>query len=120
MILFNPTDHTIKDFPIENTKTGEVFQWTIKPGETLDFPDYAGTYLLEIYGFLQRVVTQEQLDKEAIEKKKVSAGQHFSQVRIVPSEQVKIPEPEVSQKEDPLEGFTTEAVRGKSELPTQQ
>lgn len=83
MIVHNPTDTAVRDYPIQDPKTKEVSLWGIEPGETLDFPDYVGSYLVEVYGFLQRVVTQEQLNVEHEEAKKLAKGKHFETVKII-------------------------------------
>ena len=106
MIVHNPTDTPVSDYPVQDPKTGDVHLWSITPGETLDFPDYVGSYLTEVYQFLQRVVTQEQLDAEDAEKKKLEKGRHFEPVKIVdaPEKGVTnklVQEPELT-KEDKL------------------
>ena len=83
MILHNPTDTAVKDYPIQDNKTSEVALWSILPGETLDFPEHEGKYLLGVYGFLQRIITPEQQKTEQKEAEKLSKGQQFSQVKIV-------------------------------------
>ena len=77
MIIHNPTDTPVRDYPIQDPKSGEVALWSILGGETLDFPDYEGRYLLEVYGFLQRIITPEQQEAERKEKEKRDAGKHF-------------------------------------------
>lgn len=83
-ILRNPTENDVLDYRIEelefdsegkpvydrNTgeqkKTGNTFEWSIKAGETLEFPDYVADYLLKVYGFLEEVKKTEKLEvKEA-------------------------------------------------------
>jgi hypothetical protein len=83
LILHNPIDTAVRDYPIQDPKTKEVALWGIGPGETLDFPDYVGKYLLEVYGFLQEVVTQEQLDVRRKEQEKIAQGKHFTQTKVV-------------------------------------
>jgi hypothetical protein len=83
MIVHNPTDTAVRDYPIQDPKGGDVALWSILPGETLDFPDYAGKYLTQVYGFLQRVVTKEELKVEQDETEKLNQGKHFSPVKIV-------------------------------------
>lgn len=93
MIVFNPSQAAVFDYPIENPQTKEVNLWSINPGETIDFPDYVAEYLLQIYGFLQRVVTQEEVDREREEKEKIDKGRKFSQVKIVKAEGVEVVRP---------------------------
>lgn len=83
MIVHNPTDTAVTDYPIQDPKSGEVALWSINPGETLEFPDHAGKYLTDVYGFLQRVVTKEELKVEQDEAEKLNQGKHFSPVKIV-------------------------------------
>jgi len=83
MIVHNPTETPVRDYPIQDPKTKEVSLWGIEPGETLDFPDHVGAYLVEVYGFLQRVITQEQLDYEREESAKLAQGKHFEPVKVI-------------------------------------
>lgn len=83
MIIHNPTETAVRDYPIQDPKTGDVSLWSIEPGQTLDFPDYAGKYLVEVYAFLQRIVTKEQLAAEKQAEQRLSQGQHFSQVKVI-------------------------------------
>jgi hypothetical protein len=74
IILHNSSELDILDYPIEeaiidpNTgdtildsqtqtykKTGVTLKWSIKTGETVQFPYYVGQYLKSIYGFLKDV-----------------------------------------------------------------
>lgn len=87
MIVHNPTDTPVRDYPIQDPKTGEVYLWSILPGETLDFPDYAGSYLVEIYAFLQRVVTKEQLEAERRAEEAKAKGKQFSPIKVVDNPQ---------------------------------
>jgi hypothetical protein len=72
-ILRNPTKLDIIDYRIEEIEfdqngkplidsktgkfkwTGNTLEWSIKAGETLEFPDYVADYLKGIYGFLEEV-----------------------------------------------------------------
>lgn len=83
MIIHNPTETAVRDYPIQDPKSGEVALWSIMPGETLDFPEHEGRYLLDIYRFLQRIITPEQQEAEQREEARLNKGQHFSQVKIV-------------------------------------
>lgn len=83
MIVHNPTDTAVRDYPIQDPKTGDVALWSVLPGETLEFPNYAGKYLTDVYAFLQRVVTKEELKTEQDEADKLSQGKHFSPVKVV-------------------------------------
>ena len=105
MIVHNPTTNNIRDYPIQNPQTKEVKLWSIDSGETLEFPDFVGEYLLQVYGFLQRIVTEEQLKKEQEEKKRVDAGMKFSQVKVVKSTPIDTKPP------DKPKGFTNAGVR---------
>lgn len=69
--LFNPTDKDILDYRIAEAQldsngepvfdnmagdykwTGETFEWSIKAGQTLEFPGYVADYLKKIYDFLE-------------------------------------------------------------------
>lgn len=68
--LKNPTSQNIVNYPIEEAdtdtagemitledgtykKTGRTLEWSIGPGEELDFPHYVADYLASIYGFLE-------------------------------------------------------------------
>lgn len=83
MIITNPSDAAVRDFPIQDPKTGEVALWSILPGETLDFPEFEGRYLVGVYGFLQRIITPEQQALEKQEEEKLNKGKHFTQVKLV-------------------------------------
>lgn len=117
MIIHNPTDVRApggeKGYPIEHPKTKEVHEWAIEPGETLDFPDYVGEVLIEVYQFLQRVVTKKDHELELEEKEKVDKGRHFERVKIVDSiSSLTPPQKEKVEKPETLEGFTSEEVFG--------
>lgn len=105
IVVHNPSNAPIKDYPIQDSKGGEVLLWSIFPGETLEFPDYVGNYLLQVYAFLQKVMTEEQYREEQKEKEKIEKGQIFTQVKIVKNEGVKSEE---SKRE---EGFTNENMQ---------
>lgn|SRR3990167_3939622 len=111
VVVHNPTDHSIIDYPIEDPTSKEVFVWSIKPNETLTFPYSVGMYLLEIYGFLQRVVTEEELKAETAEKKKMQEGKHFNPIKVVRS-----PAPASDAPAEPVDtpqtpsGFTSESM----------
>lgn len=94
MIIHNPTETAVRDYPIQDPKSGDVALWSIEPGQTLDFPDYAGKYLVSTYAFLQRIVTSEQLSAEKREEERLNKGQHFSQVKVV--DESGTPEPGVT------------------------
>lgn len=70
VILFNNSDKDILNYRIEEArvdadgnvmydptgeylKTDRTFEWTIKAGEKLEFPEYVAKYLKSVYGFLQ-------------------------------------------------------------------
>lgn len=101
-VLHNPTEAPIKDYPVKDEETGEVMLWNIGPGETLEFPDSVGTYLLGVYGFLQEVITEDQHRERLEEKKKITEGKVFTQVKIVKAEG------EVIAPASPQTGFTNE------------
>lgn len=113
MILHNPTEAPVKDYPIQDPKTKEVYLWSILAGQTLEFPDYAGEYLLEVYRFLQRVMTKAEREAELALKKKIAKGQQFSRVKIVEAPRKIIDKPKT------LPGFTTEAVKRNAPTPDQ-
>ena len=106
MIVHNPADVPVLDYPIEEPGTKNVQLWTIKPGETLEFPDHVGSYLLEVYGFLQRVMTEEERRAELEAEEKKKKGMHFTQVKIVKSKPKDAPEVQS------VGGFTNENVGG--------
>lgn len=84
--LKNPTDKDILSYPIEEAeydtlgnvkyapdgnymKTDRTLEWTIKSGETVEFPDYVANYLKSIYDFLEVMeVEVETVPVELIEK----------------------------------------------------
>lgn len=113
IVVFNPTEAPVVDYPIQDPHSKEVKMWSILPGQTLKFPAHAGNYLLETYGFLQRVMTEEEHQRELAAKKKIQQGQQFTQVKIVPA--VGAPAAPVSTR---AAGFTTEAMKGKTNIPT--
>ena len=86
IVVHNPTEAPVTDYPIQDPETKKVLLWSIKPGETLEFPDHVGKYLLEVYGFLQQVMTEDQYKAEQEEKKKIQEGKIYSQVKIVKAE----------------------------------
>lgn len=106
MIIHNPTDSPVIDYPIQDPQTREVNLWSIKNGETLDFPDYVATYLTDVYGFLQRVMTEEDLRKEQEVKKKRAENTQFNQVKIVGEPESAVSIPVVTP--DPVGGATEE------------
>lgn len=83
MIIHNQSNAPVVDYPISDPKTKEVLAWTIKPGQTLEFPDYVGEYLTEVYGFLQRVITKEQRQAEIESQQRIDQNRHFDPVKIV-------------------------------------
>jgi hypothetical protein len=112
MIIFNPTNELVT-YPIQNPTTKKTDEWTIAPNQTLNFPDYAGEILLERYAFLQEQLTQEQFKDRQNEQKRLSQGQHFTQVRIVNPKDVPPPAPKqtlVTPKVDP-QGVTSQTVK---------
>ena len=109
IVIHNPTDAPIKDYPIQDSDSKEVLLWSILPGETLEFPDHVGKYLLEVYGFLQKVMTQDQYKEGKEEEKKVQEGKVFSQVKIVEAKG------EVVLPTNPQPGFTNANMQPKGE-----
>jgi len=93
MILHNPTQERIIDYPIQHPKTKETFTWSIGPGETLKFPKYVGEYLWDTYKFLQKIMTPEQLQLEKDEMDKLNQGRHFERVKLSQPKQVTPPPP---------------------------
>jgi len=89
MIVHNPTNTAVRDFPIQDLESKETRLWSVLPGETLDLPDSVGEYLLQVYAFLQRVVTAEQLKSEERIKKDIAANKQFNPIKIVEPEQIK-------------------------------
>lgn len=105
IVVHNPTDMPVPEYPIEDPVSKKVNLWSIAPGKTLEFPYYVGEYLLEVYGFLQRVITQEELDKEKEEKEKLAKNKHFSQIKVV-----KKAEGLSVKKPDPSPGLTNDFI----------
>jgi len=106
MIIFNPTESAIIDYPIQDKKTKETKLWSIQPGETLEFPDEVGTYLCLVYGFLQRVITEEDLKREQEEELKKQKGTSYPQVKVIPASSVVVPPVKK------FDGFTKEVISG--------
>ena len=67
--LHNPTDLSIENYRIEEgemgadgdiirttdgsyKKTGNTLEWSLGPGQTMEFPAYVADYLKEVHGFL--------------------------------------------------------------------
>lgn len=123
MIIHNPLniwvpeqakDDPLKGYPVKDP-SGEVRCWCIGPGETFDFPDHVGKYLLEVYGFLQEVLTEDQHAERQAEKEKIEQGRVYTQVKIVKAEGEVVDQPK-----DKVEGFTNENTRPinqKTEIP---
>ncbi len=70
VILHNPSNSDIIDYRIEEIRfnedgspmldkesmpmgTGRTLEWSLKAGETLEFPEYVADYLIKIYSFLK-------------------------------------------------------------------
>lgn len=114
IVLHNPTDAPITDYPIQDPGSKEVLLWTINPGQTLEFPQHVGKYLLEVYGFLQEVMTEEQHAERKEEEKKVQEGRAYTQVRIVKGEGEIVnaaPVDDPNQPKQPAAGFTNETMQ---------
>lgn len=105
IVIHNPLDVPVKDYPIQDPQSKETALWTINPGETLEFPDHVGKYLLEVYGFLQEVVTEEQVREREEEKAKIREGKVYNQVKVVKAEG------EVIDPPSPQAGFTNENLK---------
>lgn len=52
--------------------TGKTLEWTIRAGETVEFPAYVADYLLSVYDFLEEKKPVEV--KETVEKAKSKVG----------------------------------------------
>lgn len=85
IVVHNPSDATVRDYPVQDPKTQDVALWSIAPGQTLRFPDYVANHLLDTYGFLQRVMTKEEYNTEQSRRKAVDQNKQFSPVKIVES-----------------------------------
>jgi len=105
IVVHNPTDTSVKDFPIQNPQSKETLLWNILPGETLEFDDYVAVVLLDIYGFLQRVITEDQYKEEKKEEQKVKQGKTYDQVKIIAAEGEQTTPP------SPQTGFTNENMQ---------
>ena len=96
-ILHNPSDKDIVDYRIEEIrfdengeplldkeglplKTGRTLEWSLKAGETLEFPAYVAVYLKGIYSFL----VEQEPDIEVVAEEKPS--EQPSQIGAVPTE----------------------------------
>ncbi len=95
----------LKGYPIKDPN-GEVRCWSIGPGETLEFEDHVGKYLLEVYAFLQEVVTEDQVKEREEEAAKIREGKVYSQVKVVKAEGEV-----VGSVEKPAPGFTNETMQ---------
>lgn len=79
-ILQNPSDKDIVDYRIEEIKfdengepaldkdgetikTGRTLEWTLKAGETLEFPAYVADYLRQVYSFLVETGAENEPEK---------------------------------------------------------
>jgi hypothetical protein len=114
IIVHNPTQVPVRDYPVRDPRTKETQLWSIMPGETLEFPDYVATHFLDVYNFLQKVMTKEQLQAEQEQQKKLDAGMHFSQVKIIESKK-EVSQPTVEPKPMPAPlpqpGFTNQNMQ---------
>ena len=122
MILHNQADADVIDYPIEEPGTKQVHLWSIKSGQTLDFPEHVGKYLLQVYGFLQEVITLEEKKQREDDLRKVNENRHFVQFKIVNKEK---PAPQASgavvEPREAAEGVSSDTVRGKpNPYPVQQ
>lgn len=106
IVVHNPTEAPVKDYPIQDPQSKEVLLWSILPGETLEFPDHVGKYLLEVYGFLQKVMTEDQYKEEQEAEKQVREGKNYSQVKIVKAEGEVVGLPT-----EPQAGFTNDVMQ---------
>lgn len=66
----------VRDNQGKYVETDRTLEWSIKAGETLEFPDYVGNYLMGIYGFLKQID-----DDKPKKKKKKSAKPETGSVR---------------------------------------
>ena len=55
--------------------TGKTLEWTIKAGETVEFPGYVADYLKKIYGFLQ--VVKSVKEEEVVGRVGEETGKHI-------------------------------------------
>ena len=85
-VLLNTSDKDVKDYPVSEAKmdrngnpvinvstglpvsTGETFEWSLKSGETLEFPSYVADYLVGIYPFLEDLGEKEVVEEEVKEE----------------------------------------------------
>lgn len=102
VVIHNPTVNDIKDYPISLHEGGETKLWSILSGETLSFPSYVGEYLLSVYKFLQRVLTQEQYDARIAEEQAKAEGKVYPNIKVVDSQGKEVPPPSTQP------GFTTQ------------
>lgn len=83
--LHNPTDANIENYRIAELEmdksgepirlqdgtfkeTGRTLEWSIGPGETLEFPEYVADYLVEIYEFLDEVKVKETVRENEVQE----------------------------------------------------
>jgi len=83
--LYNPTKENIIDYPIgeavinpqtgdaeidfstgEPRWTGNTYEWSIKPEETLEFPAYVARHLAKVYAFLKVVGEGEMVSEPTV------------------------------------------------------
>lgn len=121
IVVHNPTEAPVRDYPIQDPKTREVLLWTVNPGETLEFPDHVGKYLLETYNFLQEVLTEDQVREREEERQKIAANKVYTQVKIVKAEGevVDAKGDEAPPPPNPQTGFTNANMQPKGEEAAQ-
>lgn len=56
-VMFNDLGEMVVDEEGQPRHTGQTLEWSIKAGETLEFPAYVADYLMKIYGFLKEEIT---------------------------------------------------------------
>ena len=117
IVVHNPTEAPVRDYPIKDPKTGEVLLWNINPGETLEFPDHVGKYLLDVYNFLQEVLTEDQIREREEERQKIATNKVFTQVKVVKAkgEITDAAPDEAPPPPNPQTGFTNANMQPKGE-----
>jgi hypothetical protein len=88
LVLKNDSNVDVINYPIEEAdlssgdveidsgtgrpiSTGKTLEWTIKAGETLEFPKYVADYLRNVYGFLVEVTKKKEDVETVIEGNKM-------------------------------------------------
>lgn len=76
--------------------TGTTYNWSIRAGETLEFPAYVADYLLSVYAFLtevdQKVIEEEEPEEVAVIEEEEEEEEVVTHVIDEPKVEVKLEE----------------------------